>query len=259
MNSVLPELNYKKETETIVSFLRKTFVEQKISKAVVGVSGGIDSAVSLFLITKALGPENVFAIHMPYTNDHEEDFKLIIKSVNIPDKNVKIIPIKSIVDQTAKDLEIQTDTQTDKIRFGNIAARTRMITLFDTAKREGALAVGTENKSEDLLSYFTRFGDQASDIEPIQHLYKTRVFELAKHLGIPEKIINKQPTAGLWAGQTDEKEFGFSYEEADQVLYLYFEKKQGVEQIVAQGFKNAEKIVAWVKKNEFKHQTPYKL
>lgn len=123
-------------------------------------------------------------------------------------------------------------------------------------KKIKGLVVGTENKSEYHLAYFTRFGDEASDIEPIQHLYKTQIYELAKHLGVPEQVLNAKPTAGLWEGQSDEKEFGFTYKEADQVMYLHFDKKQSREEIKKQ-FPNAEKIISWCEKNDFKHHVPY--
>ena len=119
--------------------------------------------------------------------------------------------------------------------------------------------MGTENKSENLLSYFTRYGDQASDIEPIEHLYKTQVLKLAKHLGVPENLINQAPTAGLWQGQTDEGQFGFTYEEADQVLFLHLEKHVSVEELETQGFNNTKKILSWREKNLFKHNVPYVL
>ena len=134
-----------------------------------------------------------------------------------------------------------------------------MIVLFDLAKKVNGLVCGTENKSENLLGYFTRFGDQASDIEPIAHLYKTQVYELAKYLKVPEAIIKQSPTAGLWQGQTDEGEFGFTYEEADQVLHLYFDQHQSVEKIEQRGLKNAKAIIERVKQNGFKHQVPYHL
>jgi NAD+ synthase len=138
-------------------------------------------------------------------------------------------------------------------------ARSRMIILFDLAKKNHALVCGTENKSENLLGYFTRFGDAASDIEPISHLFKTQVRELAEFLELPQEIINQPPSAGLWGGQTDEKQFGFSYEEADQVLYLYFEKKYSFDKIKSLGFKYVEKIIDLVNANSFKHQVPYVL
>ena len=128
-----------------------------------------------------------------------------------------------------------------------------------TSKKYKALVVGTENRSENLLGYFTRFGDQASDVEPIEHLYKTEVYALAKHLGVPQPIIDQSPTAGLWIGQTDEGEFGFTYEEADKVLHLAVDQKVPVEEIIEKGFRNAEKILEWRKRNLFKHETPYTL
>lgn len=145
----------------------------------------------------------------------------------------------------------------DKVRLGNVMARVRMMVLYDLAKKLNAIVCGTENKSEYYLGYFTRFGDAASDFEPIAHLYKTQVYQLAKYLGVPKEFIDKTPTAGLWPGQTDEGEFGFTYKEADAVLQLYFDKKLNLAEIKKRGFKNAEKIIARVLKNEYKHQTPY--
>jgi NAD+ synthase len=149
----------------------------------------------------------------------------------------------------------------DNIRKGNIMARVRMIYVFDQAKKRNALVVGTENKSEHLLGYFTRFGDEASDVEPIAHLYKTQVIELATHLPIPQSILMKPPSAGLWPEQTDEGEFGFSYKDADQVLALFFDEKKSVDEVVALGFDREliKKIQARVSQNSFKHMTPYSL
>lgn len=236
------DIDPKKETKKIVGFLRKTFKKQGIKNAVIGVSGGIDSMVSYFLLKKAFQEKNIYPVHLPY--DTISPF--------IP-KNVPVIPIKKPVEVLKKLLKAS-----EKIRLGNIMARVRMIILFDLAKKHKALVCGTENKTEYLLGYFTRFGDAASDIEPIAHLYKSQVRQLAEYFGVPKKIINQHPTAGLWKGQTDEKEFGFTYEEADQVLYLYFEKHLSAKEIIKR-FKNAEKIISFVKKNSFKLNTPYYL
>jgi NAD+ synthase len=138
-------------------------------------------------------------------------------------------------------------------------ARIRMIILFDLAKQLNAMVCGTENKSEKLLGYFTRFGDAASDLEPLSHLYKTQVFQLAKYLKVPKFITDQSPTAGLWDGQTDENDFGFTYKEADQILHFYCDKKMKMEEIKRLKFKNAEKIIKRYNANKFKQKTPYSL
>lgn len=249
-------INPQEEKEKIVSFLKDTFAKQHINHAVIGISGGIDSAVSFSLLKEALKPENIFVAHMYYFESKFADMEQIVKQANVPSENIIHISIKEPVDALIRLQHIE-ENEENNVRIGNIAARIRMIILFDLAKKVNGLVCGTENKSENLLSYFTRFGDQASDIEPIEHLYKTQVVQLAKHLGIPEKIINQQPSAGLWKGQTDEGQFGFTYEEADQVLFLHLEKKLSIDEIEKQGFTNAQKIINWHKKNLFKHQTPY--
>ena len=147
----------------------------------------------------------------------------------------------------------------DDARKGNVMARVRMIVLFDLSKKFNYLVMGTENKTEHLLGYYTRFGDEASDIEPLRELYKTQVFDLAKYLRVPQETINKAPTAGLWEGQTDEGEFGFSYKEADEILYLYANKKLTKKEIIAKGYgkKVIERLWWWVSKGEFKDRVPY--
>ena len=131
--------------------------------------------------------------------------------------------------------------------------------LADNAKKLNALVCGTENRTEHLLGYFTRFGDEASDIEPIQHIYKMHIFELGEYLRIPNNIIDVKPTAGLWEGQTDEGEFGFSYTEADEALSKFYDEKKTVEEIEKEGLRNAGKVIEFAKKNGFKHEVPYTL
>lgn len=252
-------IDCQKTTENICRFIKTTLRKTGFNKLIIGLSGGVDSATTAFLATKALGKEDIYITLLPYGKQNSSDLKdsqLVIEKLKIHQKNVFLINIRNPVDQIAS-----FDKKIDKIRKGNIIARIRMIYLFDLAKKYKALVCGTENKTEYLLGYYTRFGDEASDIEPIRHLYKTQVYQLAKYLGVPEKIIQKKPTAGLWPGQTDEKELGFSYQEADQILYLYFDKKLLPKEVIKYWIKltTVRKILSWAKKNKFKHDVPYSL
>lgn len=260
------KIDLEQEETKIADFIKDVLKKTGKNKVVIGLSGGIDSATSLYLLKKSIPKENIIAIHLPYSQN-DEHLKKVLEG--FPEENIINMTIKPIVDICANQLGINQPSSShdthgtpdahDTLRLGNIAARTRMIILYDLAKKHNALVCGTENKSEHYLGYFTRFGDEASDFEPIIHLYKTQVIELAKHLGVSKEIIEKTPTAGLWQDQTDEKEFGFTYKEADQVLYEYLEQKKTVEQILKMGFKNAEKIIQRVLKNKFKLETPYSL
>jgi len=222
-----------KAAQDITQFIQTTFQKQKITKAVIAVSGGLDSAVSLTFLTRALGPENVYPVLLPYGDQPVHESQAVCKWNSIPDHNVYEIEITQSVDCFFEELLISED---DLTRRGNVMARTRMIIVYDKAKELEALVGGTENKSEKHLGYFTRFGDGASDIEPIQHLYKTQVRMLAEHVGLPSDIINKEPSAGLWPGQTDRSELGFTYEEADLVLKkIVDEQPELFQQVVGTG------------------------
>lgn len=250
-------IDTEKETKKITDFLEKTFQEQGIKNAVIGLSGGIDSAVSFYLLHKVLRPENIYIAHLYYSQPIPF-VDAILKDRGVPVKNRLILSIQPSINKVLQTLKIEANEK-NKIRIGNITARMRMIFLYDLAKKTQSLVCGTENRSENLLGYFTRFGDQASDIDPIVHLFKTQVFQLARFLEIPEIIIKQEPTAGLWAGQTDEGEFGFTYKEADQVLHLHFDQHLPLEEIQKKGFKNAPKIITYSNKNKFKRITPYHL
>lgn len=249
-------LNPSKTADEIIRFIKNTVHNSGFSKVVVGLSGGVDSAVSAALAVRALGPSHVYVGFFPYgdLNKGLDDAGLVTKKLNIPESNIVLIDIKPLVDPIAN-----FDASNNNLRKGNIMARIRMILLYDLSKKINGLVLGTENKTEHLLGYYTRFGDEASDIEPIRHLYKTQVKQLATYLGIPEKIIKKLPTAGLWQGQTDEGEFGFSYEEADQILSLYTEKKTATKDLVKRGFSQAavDLVIDRLNKNNYKQALPY--
>lgn len=253
--------NIAQEAKSISQFIKKTISSRGFRKAIIATSGGIDSATSLFLTSRALGAENVYSLMLPYGNLHShgvQDARLAVTAANIPSRNVETVDIQEMVDTFKKQLQLKNGKTLDAIRIGNIMARCRMIILYDRAKKHTGLVVGTENKSEHYLSYFTRFGDEASDIEPIKHLYKTQVYQMAKYLNVPDSIVTKAPTAGLWPGQTDEGQFGFTYALADQILHGLYDKKYSVVQLTKQGFKkkDIEKIKTWVETNWFKHELP---
>lgn len=253
----LLQTNPLKEEKQIIEFLQKTLAATPFSKYIVGMSGGIDSTVVATLITKSVGPQNLYCAFFPYRNLAKGSLikaKRVCDILTIPVQNRIEINIENIVDTIIS--QLQKDT--DNTRRGNIMARVRMILLYDQARKLKALVCGTENKSEHLLGYFTRFGDQASDVEPIRHLYKTQLKNIAQHLGIPKEIINSPPTAGLWPDQTDEGEFGFTYEEADKILFLRFDRNLSASKIVNNGFSKdlVHKVLKRAEDNSFKHHLP---
>lgn len=260
------------ELISIVNFLKQIFQTQQKNKVIIAVSGGIDSALSLSLLARALDPSQIYPLFLPYAKQDMNDAQLICEWNKIPQENWQKVDITQIVNDFVEALDFSGQklvTQTkiskvEKIRLGNIMARCRMIIIFDFAKKLSALVCGTENKSEKFLAYYTRFGDEASDIEPIIHLYKAQVRELTGFLALPSQFLVKSPSAELWEGQTDEADFGFSYEQADN----FFIKLERAGAISASGIlqANAEslaetrvekQILAWLKKVQFKHKVPY--
>jgi len=252
MNTI-PSIQAKAEVALAKAFVQTTLRDTGHDNAIIAVSGGIDSATSLNLLYEALPKKNIFVIHLYYFEKSITQFHQVIDPLKLPEENILLYSIRDVVDSTIKNLSVEKDP----VRQGNIMARVRMLHLFDLAKKYKALVCGTENRSEYHLGYFTRFGDAASDFELINHLYKTQVWELAAHLHVPQSIIDAEPSAGLWEGQTDEKELGFTYDEADQVLYLHFEKGMSAAEIQQQGYYHAESILEVAKKNSFKHKVPY--
>lgn len=243
------------EVSKIIEFIIQAFSNAGKTKAVIAISGGIDSAVALTLFVKALGPENVFPVMLPYAEQSIVDSEKIIAFNKISETNSRLTNIEPFVKSFQNGLEVE-----DSVRLGNIKARSRMIVVFDLAKKIDALVCGTENKSEKHLGYFTRFGDAASDIEPLSTLYKTQVRELARELGLPLELIEKAPSAELWSGQTDEEEMGFSYEEADKVLVELIDNKRTVDKIISSGEFDkmlVKNVAERVTSQKFKQVVPY--
>jgi NAD+ synthetase len=197
----------------LVGFLREEMTRRGFGKAVVGLSGGVDSAVTAALAVRALGPNNVIAVRLPYRTSSTESLEhaaLVIESLGIEERTIDITG--------AVDGYLRAEPDADGARRGNVMARTRMIALFDLSARYRALPLGTGNKTERLLGYFTWHADDSPPVNPIGDLYKTQVWALAKHLGVPEVIVSKPATADLIVGQTDEADLGISYARADDIL-----------------------------------------
>jgi NAD+ synthase len=219
----------------LVAFLRdEMLVRRGIARAVLGLSGGIDSAVVAYLCARALGPENVYAIRMPYrtsSGDSLADAQTVVDALGI---NVQTIEISAAVDGY-----LQFEPDADPRRRGNVMARMRMLALFDQSARLGALPVGTGNKTERLMGYFTWHADDTPPVNPIGDLYKTQVWALARQLGIPAQLIDKPPSADLEANQTDETDLGITYLLADRILAEILAGYRD-EQIVVHGFAATE-------------------
>lgn len=208
------KIDCKKETDKIVKFIQDTFEEKGFERAIIGVSGGLDSAVVVALLIKALNRDNVCGYYMPI--ETPKDFTSDACAVSDKFKiHMDIYSIKKFIEMFKITFP---ELKTEKIRLGNLMARTRMMILYDMSAKYDALVVGTSNKTELTLGYFTMYGDAACALEPIGHLYKTQVKQIAEHLDVPKQIIEKAPSAELWEGQTDEDELGMTYDEIDKQL-----------------------------------------
>ncbi len=247
-------INPRSELERIRAFLGNVQRKTGLNRVVIGLSGGIDSTTVLYLLKEAYLPAHIYPMILDYSPKDNGLIKGLAKEMSIPRKNLIDLSIRPVVGMISRALRIE-----DRVRLGNVMARTRMLALFDQAKKVNGLVCGTENKSERLLGYFTRHGDAASDMEPVGHLYKTQVFALARFLKVPPEIIDNPPSAELWPGQTDEAEFGFAYAEADGVLNLYCDQKLSPGEIRNLGFPHARTIIERYRRNKFKHEVPYSL
>ncbi|MFN8450214.1 MAG: NAD+ synthase [Anaerolineae bacterium] len=237
----------------LTGFVKDEIAKTGMSRAVIGLSGGIDSAVSAYLSAEALGAQNVLAVRMPYRTssaDSIEDADRVIEALGLASLTV---PITEMADPLIERFPDMSNT-----RRGNIMARLRMTILYDQSVAWGGLVMGTSNKTEILLGYSTIYGDSGVALQPIGDLYKTQIRQLAAALGVPESVRTKAPSADLWAGQTDEGELGFTYADVDQVLFLLVDERYTVAEVVDEGFARpfVEDVWRRVKINHYKRTMP---
>jgi NAD+ synthetase len=229
------ELNNRLVADWLVRFLRDEVRRRRgIERVVVGLSGGVDSAVTAFLCARAFGPDNVYAFRLPYRLSSPSSLghaRLVVDALAIREET---IDISAMADGYA-----QLEADLSPTRLGNVCARCRMIVLFDQSAKLHALPIGTGNKTERLFGYFTWHADDSPPINPLGDLYKTQVFALARELGVPQQIVEKPPTADLVQGQTDEGDFGISYAKADILLHLLVQG-YSPEKLVRLGFEEPE-------------------
>jgi NAD+ synthase len=239
--------------QALTEFIHNEVTKVGFQKVVLGLSGGIDSALSCYLAARALGSENVLVLRLPYRTSSAAslvDAQLIIDDLNLKHERVEITNIVEALCEQSPDMTPH--------RKGNIMARARMIAIYDRSMRDNALVIGTSNKTELLLGYGTIFGDLASAVNPIGDLYKTQVRQLAQAVGVPRPIIDKPPSADLLPDQTDEGDFGFTYEEVDQLLYLLVDERYSPEDVVEAGFARpfVERIMRMMRLSHYKRTLP---
>ena len=247
------EINADLVRQILVDFLRSETHRAGFRRGVLGLSGGVDSALVCILAAQALGPENVLAVRMPYKTSTPESYDhaaLVLKATGVQEITV---PITDIVDPL-----FTRFPEADAVRRGNAMARARMIVLFDQSAATGGLVIGTGNKTEMLLGYTTLYGDSACALVPLGDLYKTQVRQLARALGVPEVILAKPPSADLWRGQTDEGELGFTYAEVDRLLLLLVDGRYSPEACVEAGFDSAfvQAVIDRIRRNQYKRMLP---
>jgi len=248
-----PRLDTDLAERVLVAFLREETRRAGFERLVIGLSGGVDSAVAAYLAARAVGPDKLHAIALPARESSEESLahaRLVAKTGGFD------VVVREI--GAAADALLASLGDTTPLRRGNVYARLRMIALYDASAALPALVVGTSNKTELLLGYGTLHGDLASALNPLGDLWKCQVRELARHLRVPAAVIDKPPSADLWPGQTDEGDLGFTYAEADAILHLLVDARSSPEEVVLQGFADAtvRRIVRTMMRNQFKRRPP---
>jgi NAD+ synthase len=237
----------------IGEFIRGQLRQAGFERAVLGLSGGIDSGLVAYLVSEAVGPDRLLCVLMPYRTSSpasRADAEDIVRRLGAASEVVDITPMV--------DGFFGPDPEASPLRRGNFAARMRMAVLYDRSATWGGLVVGTGNKTESLIGYTTIFGDNACAFSPIGDLYKSQVRQLAEAIGVPAPVIRKAPSADLWPGQTDEGEAGFSYPVLDRLLHWRIDKRRSVDEVVALGFDRAlvERVDGMIATSEFKRQVP---
>jgi NAD+ synthase len=237
----------------IGEFIRGQLRQAGFERALLGLSGGIDSGLVAYLVAEAIEPERLLCVMMPYTTSSpasQSDAEEVVTRLGC---RSEVIGIGPIVDGF-----FGPDTDASPLRRGNFMARARMAVLYDRSVTFGGLVVGTGNKTESLIGYTTIFGDNACAFNPIGDLYKSQVRQMAAAIGVPDTIITKAPSADLWPGQTDEDEAGVSYPELDRLLFWRIDKRRSVEEVIALGFEPelVERVDRMVAGAEFKRQVP---
>lgn len=247
------EINVDLCTHILTNFISEETKKVGFHNVVVGLSGGIDSALSTKLASIALGCGSVYAYILPYKLSSKENIDDAITFAKQMGINYEVLDITPMADAY---LTLNSDL--NNLRLGNVLARLRMITLFDKSVQHKGLVLGTSNKTELLLGYGTWYGDMASSINPIGDLYKTQVWQLGEYLKIPLNILEKIPSADLWIGQSDEKDIGYTYKEIDSLLYYMVDQRMNFDKLIKLGFKEdmIEKIKEMIRKSQFKRQLP---
>jgi NAD+ synthase len=252
------QINERLAVDVLTAFIREEVSKAGFRNVVFGLSGGIDSALVAYLAVRALGPEHCYAVMMPYKTSSPaslSDAESVVRELGL---NALVVPITDPVDAYFAAMDERLGVPATPLRRGNRMARERMCTLFDLSAHFSALVLGTSNKTELLLGYGTQFGDLASALNPIGDLYKTQVWQLARYLGVPESIVNKPPSADLWQDQTDEKELGFTYAFADEVLYQLVDMRLSVEELVRRGYDEeaVRRVHQRIVRNQYKRRPP---
>lgn len=248
-----PKINAAFVEKVLVAFIRDEFGRCGCAKAVLGLSGGLDSAVTAALAVRALGPAHVLGLIMPYGQACPVDVRdaaAVARKLGLRTKTIDIAP--------QIDIYFAAHPTASRVQRGNKMARERMSILYDHSAREGALVLGTSNKTELLIGYGTVYGDMACAINPVGDLYKTQMRELAAHLGLPASVRRKAPTAGLWPGQTDESEIGLPYEELDAILCDIVEGRKTRREVIEAGHAAAavDRVLRMIRRSGFKRALP---